>query len=62
MNYRNIKDLTNVVDTAYDDGVAEGVAAMQKRADEADKRAEEEKARADALFAELQKLKGNTDH
>ena len=64
--YRN---LTNVVDTAYDDGVA----AMQNERDEAirlvteekiraeksDKRAEEEKARANALFAESQKLKSN---
>jgi predicted transposase/invertase (TIGR01784 family) len=41
------RDLTNVVDSAYDDGVTEGTAAMQKRADEADKRAEESDKRAE---------------
>ena len=70
------RDLTNVVDTAYDDGVAsmkrerdeakkyatkEKVRAEKEkvRAEESDRRAEKEKVRADALFAELEKLKGN---
>ena len=63
------RDLTNVVDTAYDDGVTtmkNRAKEAEKRAEEADQRAEEaaqraeeEKARADALYAELQRLRSN---
>ncbi len=64
---KRYRDLTNVVDTAYDDGVAsmqnerdKAVLCAEdadKRAEEEKKRAEEEKMRADTLFAELQQLK-----
>ncbi len=58
------RDLTNVVDTAYDDGVAsmknERDEAMQQ-AEESDKRAEEEKARAEEEKARAEKEKARAE-